>query len=175
MGLSIKEGCQEEGNMLTKKKVKETMLITILNVALPTVDILTDLMSITKFYIGNETHYDCDEENELNNFVENYNKSERVNPSILWTEVKRKCIDASSANGFYHNRHPIWATSLLVPFLINYLVTWFIWWSVDKRKTVGWIAPLLSVYPQVRPKPLLLHLNFARLGASSEGDLPHLD
>ena len=142
--------------MLTKfQKVKETILITILNVAHPTADILTDLMSITKFYIGTEAHYDCDEESELRSFVENYNRSDSVDPFTLWTEVKRKCIDASSADGLYYNRHPMWATSLLVPFLINYLVTWFIWWSVDKRKTVSWIAPLLSVFPQVRSHPTL--------------------
>ena len=36
----------------TFQKVKETLLLTILNVALPTVDIFTDLISITKLYIG---------------------------------------------------------------------------------------------------------------------------
>ena len=154
--LSKKTPGRREGNMLTKfQKVKETVLITILNVALPTADIFTDLMSITQFYIGTETHADCDEESELIPFVENYNRSDPVEGSKLWTEVRRKCIDASSADGMYHKQHPMWATSLLVPFLINYLVTWFIWWSVDKRKTVSWIAPLLSVYPQVRPCPLL--------------------
>ena len=137
------------------QKVKETLLVTLINVTLPTSDILTDLISITTFFIGTATHTDCDEKNELIPFVESYNRSNPVEPSssILWTEVKRKCIDASSAEGLYYNRHPIWATSLLVPFLINYLVTWFIWWSVDKRKTVSWIAPMLSVYPQVRTHP----------------------
>ena len=137
------------------QKVKETLLVTLINVTLPTADILTDLISITTFFIGTATHTDCDEKNELIPFVESYNRSNPVEPSssILWTEVKRKCIDASSAEGLYYNRHPIWATSLLVPFLINYLVTWFIWWSVDKRKTVSWIAPMLSVYPQVRTHP----------------------
>ena len=74
MGLSTKKGRQEEGGMLTKlQKVKESLLVTILNVALPTADILTDLMSITKFYIGTETHTDCDEKSELIPFVEIYN------------------------------------------------------------------------------------------------------
>ena len=140
--------------MLTKfQKVKETLLITILNVALPTADIFTDLISITKLYIGTETHADCDEKSELIPFVDNYKRAARVRLDDLWIDAKRKCIDESPVDGLYYNPHPIWATSLMVPFLINYLVTWFIWWNVDKKKTTSWIAPLLSVYPQVRPHP----------------------
>ena len=134
--------------LTTFQKVKETVLLTIINVALPTVDIFTDLISIIKFYIGTLTHTDCDEKSELEPFglqSHNYN-----NHHANWSDAKSKCIENSSLEGLYYNRHPIWATSLLVPFLINYLTTWFIWWSVDKRKTVSWIAPLLSVYPQAR-------------------------
>ena len=39
----------------------------------------------------------------------------------------------------------------LVTWVVYYLVTWVVWWSVDKRKSITWIAPLLSVYPQVTP------------------------
>ena len=127
----------------TFQKVKETLLLTIINVALPTVDIFTDLISITKLYIGTLTHTDCDEKSELKKFGLPIDYA-------LWSDAKSNCIENSSSDGLYYNRHPIWATSLLVPFLINYLTTWFIWWSIDKRKTVTWIAPLLSVYPQVR-------------------------
>ena len=132
--------------LTTFQKVKETLLLTILNVVLPTVDIFTDLISITKLYIGSLTHTDCDEKSELASFgllTHNFT-------SATWSDAKSRCIENSSAEGLDYDRHPIWATSLLVPFLINYLTTWFIWWSIDKRKTVSWIAPLLSVYPQVR-------------------------
>ena len=130
--------------LTTFQKVKETLLLTIFNIALPTVDIFTDLISIIKFYIGTLAHADCDEKSELEPF--GFGFWDYAN----WTDAKSKCIENSSSEGLYYNRHPIWATSLLVPFLINYITTWFIWWSVDKRKTVTWIAPLLSVYPQVR-------------------------
>ena len=128
---------------------QKTLLLTIFNVALPTVDIFTDLISIAKLYIGTLTHTECDEKSEL----ERYGLPYSYAPNGLydmWSVVKSKCIENSSAEGLYYNRHPIWATSLLVPFLINYLTTWFIWWSIDKRKTISWIAPLLSVYTQVR-------------------------
>ena len=130
--------------MLTKfQKVKESILLTILNVVLPTVDIFTDLITTTKLFEGTETHDNCDQKSEVEPFA--------TNNTYLWFYAKRMCIENSPEGGLYYTRHPVWATSLLVPFLINYLVTWVIWWSVDKRKTISWIAPLLSVYPQVRP------------------------
>ena len=130
--------------LTTFQKVKETLLLTFLNVLLPTVDIFTDQISITKLYIGTLAHVDCDEKRELEPF--------RLRGYAIdsWGDAKSKCIANSSTEGLYHIRHPIWATSLLVPFLINYLTTWAIWWSIDKRKAISWIAPLLSVYPQVR-------------------------
>ena len=133
--------------LTTFQKVKETLVLTILNVALPTVDIFTDLISITKLYIGSLTHSDCDERSELEHF------GLAMNNTFLdsWIDAKNSCIANSTEEGLYNSRHPIWATSLLVPFLINYLATWVIWWSIDKRKTITWIAPLLSVYPQVKP------------------------
>ena len=130
--------------MLTKfQKVKESVLVAILNVILPTVDIFTDLITTTMLFGGTETHDNCDQKSELEPFA--------TNNTYLWVDAKRRCIENSPAEGLYYTRHPVWATSLLVPFLINYLVTWVIWWSVDKRKIISWIAVLLSVYPQVRP------------------------
>ena len=132
--------------LTTFQKVKETILITLLNIALPTVDVFTDLATTSKLYSGYLSHEDCDEKNELKPFGLSQNNV------YSWAEPKDKCINNSSAEGIYYTAHPRWATSLLVPFLINYVTTWVIWWSVDKRKAVSWIAPLFSVYPQVRPQ-----------------------
>ena len=134
--------------LTTFQKVKETLLLTFLNVLLPTVDIFTDQISITKLFIGTLTHIDCDEVSELLPF--GLTLSHDNGAFDHWNNAKNKCIENSSAEGLYHTSHPIWATSLLVPVLINYLTTWAIWWSIDKRKAISWIAPLLSVYPQVR-------------------------
>ena len=133
--------------LTTFQKVKETILITILNIALPTVDVFTDLATTSKFYSGFLSHEDCDERSELEPFGNNLLLG-WTNTSA-WGEVKAKCIGNSSAEGIYYTTHPALATSLLIPFLINYVTTWVIWWSVDKRKIISWIAPLLSVYPQV--------------------------
>ena len=134
--------------LTTLQKIKETILITIFNVLLPSVDIFTDLGSVIKLYIGGRIHPNCDERSELQPFSDDLflYQSDFSN----WSIAKEKCIANSSAEGIIYTSHPGWATALLVPFLINYLTTWIVWWSVDKRKTVSWIAPLLSVYPQVR-------------------------
>ena len=49
---------------------------------------------------------------------------------------------------FYYN-HPIWASSLLVPFLINYTLSWISWFNSEKQKKFTWIAALLGCYPQL--------------------------
>ena len=78
--------------MLTKfQKTKESVLISLLNVALPTVDILTDLISITKLYIGTETHVDCDEASELVNYSSDNSYNYELSVE-LWYEARRKCI-----------------------------------------------------------------------------------
>ena len=125
--------------LTTFQKIKETILITILNVLLPSVDIFTDLGSVIKLYIGIKTHPDCD---EWINELSTYGNS--------WTVAKENCIENSSAEGIIYVSQAGWATALFVPFLVNYVTTWIVWWSVDKKKTISWVAPLLSVYPQVR-------------------------
>ena len=37
---------------------------------------------------------------------------------------------------------------MLVPFMLNYLICWYVWATTDKRKAVTWIAALFSFYPQ---------------------------
>ena len=37
---------------------------------------------------------------------------------------------------------------MLLPFLLNYLISWYVWAITDKRKAVTWVAALLSFYPQ---------------------------
>ena len=37
---------------------------------------------------------------------------------------------------------------MLVPFMLNYLICWYVWATTDKRKAVTWIAAIFSFYPQ---------------------------
>ena len=152
--------------LTTFQKIKETILITILNVLLPSVDIFTDLGSVIKLYIGIRTHPDCDEwSNELSAYGD------------IWTVAKENCIENSSAEGIIYTSQAGWATALFVPFLVNYVTTWVVWWSVDKKKTSSWVAPLLSVYPQVRTLRCSTYDGITLIfpDVCSKGFVPHLD
>ena len=62
----------------------------------------------------------CDKKSELVHFGLPSNSTAYAS----WSDAKSKCIATN---------HPTWA----------------IWWSIDKRKTISWIAPLLSVRPDI--------------------------
>ena len=49
----------------------------------------------------------------------------------------------------YNSNNPIWASSLLVPFLVNYTLSWTAWFNSEKQKKFTWIAALLGCYPQL--------------------------
>jgi hypothetical protein len=57
--------------------------------------------------------------------------------------------DLALSTKLYANKHYIWASSLLVPFLINYTLSWIAWFNSEKQKKFTWIAALLGCYPQL--------------------------
>ena len=64
-------------------------------------------------------------------------------------EERRRCYDeAPHSNLTIYTPHYAWGTMMLVPFLLNYLICWYVWATTDKRKAVTWVAALLSFYPQ---------------------------
>jgi hypothetical protein len=54
--------------------------------------------------------------------------------------------------------HTFFAGLLLVPFALNYLLTWGVWWRLDKSKKVSWIAVALACYPQFRAVEVIILL-----------------
>ena len=78
--------------------IKESLLLALFNVLLPTGDVYSDLALITKLY---------------------------------------------------NNELPKWASSLLLPFLVNYTLCWIAWFTTEKQKKFTWIAALLGCYPQL--------------------------
>ena len=48
--------------------------------------------------------------------------------------------------------HPVWASSLLIPFIINYMLGWYAWvhteWKRGSKKFT-WIFAILGCYPQL--------------------------
>ena len=104
--------------LTTSQKIRESLLLTTLNILLPSADVYTDVYFIVRLNLGR--------------------------PLIYIGRDTRNI----SANSLYQVRHPNWAALLLGPCLINYALCWFAWYNTDKRKAFTWIAPLLSAYPQ---------------------------
>ena len=67
--------------------MKKTILIALLNVALPTVDVFKDVATTSKLYSGYLSHEDCDEKRELEPF--GFHGSKNV---YYWAEAKDKCM-----------------------------------------------------------------------------------
>ena len=114
-------------------KIKETFVLALLNVALPSVDVYSDLAMVTMFFsTENPSNPFCDEK---------YGNGNKIRRHLCYTE-------SSHANLTVYTRHNAWGTMLLLPFLLNYLVVWYVWVTTDKRKAITWVAALLSFYPQ---------------------------
>ena len=43
------------------KKIKETVVLNLLHISMPSVDEYSDLAMIVRFYIGSQTNLNCDE------------------------------------------------------------------------------------------------------------------
>ena len=107
--------------------LKETILLGILNIGLPTADVYSDIALTAKLYTATITTTDWT--------YDHYNGT--------WTRTSTTSIG-----------HPIYATCLLIPFLVNYALGWRAWYFSDmknhhQRKKFTWILALLGCYPQL--------------------------
>ena len=123
--------------MSGRGKIKETVLLAVLNIALPSLDIYSDLAVILNFYIGgSQRNMFCDQM---------YN-------GTGWQQYQErfKCYydESVPSSNMKYTTHFGWGTLMLVPFLLNYLICWYVWATTDKRKAFTWAAPLLCLYPQ---------------------------
>ena len=51
-------------------------------------------------------------------------------------------------NGAEGSHHPVYASVLLVPFFLNYVVCWYTFYREARYKKYTFIFPLLNLYPQ---------------------------
>ena len=115
----------------TGEKIKETVVLSLLNVALPSVDVFSDLLLVVKFYIGSRINPYCDEKDGSYKDLLNCHYNDSVPTSnVIYTP------------------HYGWGTLMLFPFLLNYLICWYVWATTDKKKAVTWVAVLLGFYSQ---------------------------
>ena len=102
--------------------LKESLLLSFFNLALPTVDVYSDIVLAVKL---------CSH--------------------VSFVHHKRNSIYRVDSYYTYNAKdHPKWATSLLIPFLFNYLLSWRAWYLKEKEsKKYTWIFALLGCYPQL--------------------------
>ena len=115
------------------EKIKETVILSLLNIGLPSVDVGSDIALMIKFYIGSRSNPYCHEEYKYHG-----------NPGLINCDYN----DSVPTSNLTHTPHYTWGTMMLVPFLLNYLICWYVWATTDKRKAFTWVAALLSFYPQ---------------------------
>ena len=112
------------------EKIRETVVLSLINVALPTFDVYSDLWVGIKFFMGSRRHPLCDD------------KYEEVKERI------RCYYEEAPIENMTYTPHLCWGTMMFMPYILNYLICWYVWATTDKRKAVTWIAVLLSFYPQ---------------------------
>ena len=114
-----------------RDKTIETVILCLLNVALPTFDVYSDLVVSINFFIGSRSNPACDK---------------------LFDDItdRIKCYynDTISTIDVTYTPHVTWGTIMLVPFLLNCIICWYVWATTEKKKALSWVAALLSFYPQ---------------------------
>ena len=123
--------------LTTWKKVTESALIAGLNIALPTADVYSDGDYIIRHFRGFPYHPDCQGDH---------------------FSINHTCLQGIADEELQYERHPVWASMVLIPFLITYLTTWTVWYRIDKRKHLTWIACLINLYPQFKAANVIYHL-----------------
>ena len=86
-----------------------------LNVALPSVDVYSDIALVVNFLVGSRRNPYCDElyqRDPLFGFRDRLNCY--YNDSVPTTNVT-------------YTSHYGWASMMFVPFLFNYLICWYVW------------------------------------------------
>ena len=109
--------------------LKESLLLGVLNVGLPTFDVYSDLGLTYKLYKSTVT----------------IPPGTRLNSTYYTTTALTEDVS-----------HPIYASCLFIPFMINYLLGWRAWYFGDVKKSINsqrkkftWIFALLGCYPQL--------------------------
>ena len=125
----------------TGQLAKETFLVGTLKIGLPTADVYSDGALMFKLYRGFPHHPDCD----------NWDG---------WKIVNETCLAGIPEDQLQYEHHPTWATMLLVPFLLNYIASWYTWYRIAKhqRKQFTWMACLVGLYPQFRAANIIREL-----------------
>jgi len=134
----------------TWQQCRETLLIGTVYITLPTADVYSDGAFIMKLALGTIHHPACDmEEIHWNSVWNDWSKEWSTNETCLAKIPKEEVLT---------ERHPVWTSMMILPFLANYIMTWFLWYQIDHRKRLTWLACLLNLYPQLRAAGIIFEV-----------------
>ena len=104
-----------DASLKTSEKIKETIILGVLNVVLPSVDVYSDIALVVNFLVGSRRNPYCEElfQRDLS-----FSPSDRLN-----------CFynDSVPTTNVTYTSHYGWASMMFVPFLFNYLICWYVW------------------------------------------------
>ena len=118
--------------------VKMILPFVVLNILLPTIDIISDIYMVAKLHFG---VYECQ-----------WSSMEELD--AFWScksDSYTFCSNATIANDNICRSitHEIYATVLFLPFFAAYLVCFYSWSQSEREKSKTFLFPLLGMYPQM--------------------------
>ena len=119
------------------QKAQKMIPFIALCIILPTVDVVTDVLLIKKLITGG---YRCKHSEEDDNDID----FERCKAN----SVTYCTSEAANNDVCVHRNDPIYATALFLPFLLNYLVSFYTWKRICKNKMKTFIFPIINIFPQ---------------------------
>ena len=126
-----------DASLKTREKIKETIILSLLNVVLPSVDVYSDIALVVNFLVGSRRNPYCVE----------------LFPSLTYNSdfVDRlNCYynDSVPTTNVTYTSHYGWASMMFVPFLFNYLICWYVW------ATTGITTQLFDTKQRILPTRL---------------------
>ena len=126
------------------------LVLLVLNIALPTLDTVTDINLVVKLYRGAQY---CDYDWEIPTWIDIKILEDRERDRDDYKECRKDPVSFCSNDGNNQtvcgfSSHSKMATAMLTPFLLNYIVCFITFLRKEKNKKFTFIFALLNIYPQ---------------------------
>ena len=117
--------------------LRDSAVIIISSIILPTADVFTDLRLIIFLYFFAPEKYVRKKNGIECNFYYHGNET------IIFDQDPMEFCEPKG-----WRCHWKFATALLIPFLLNYLMSWLAWYRLKENKRESWRLPAYNLYPQ---------------------------
>ena len=128
--------------------VKDSVALILFSIGLATADVFTDLKTITYLYFYVPKEFIDQDGSVCTKWDRNFTAGH--------------CVPSG------YGGHPKFATALLVPFLLNYILSWLAWARLEKYRLRTFLWPALNLYPQYRAARLVKLLWTEPMGGAME-------